>query len=244
MASFFASRYLVGMTWTDRIAFFAPLDFAALTLLVLGWVLISWMIDHSRPSKPSVSNLMAQYRREWMKQMVTREPRIFDAQIISSLRQGTAFFASTSMLAIGGTLAMIGNGEELSGIANDLILGSDPAFVWEIKLIVVALFLTNAFLKFVWSNRLFGYTAVLVAATPNDITDPQCTPRSAQAAEIGITAARGFNRGLRSIYFALAAGAWLGGPIALFAATLFTLGVIYRREFASESRKILMNTTT
>ena len=113
-----------------------------------------------------------------MTQMVTRDPRIFDAQIISSLRQGTAFFASTSMLAIGGTLAMIGNREKLSGIANDLILGSDPAFVWEIKLIVVAFFLTNAFPKFVWSNRLFGYTAVLVAAVPNDITDPRCTLRS------------------------------------------------------------------
>ena len=187
---------------------------------------------------------MAQYRREWMTQMVTRDPRIFDAQIISSLRQGTAFFASTSMLAIGGTLAMIGNGEKLSGIANDLILGSDPAFVWEIKLIVVALFLTNAFLKFVWSNRLFGYTAVLVAAVPNDITDPRCTPRSKQAAEIGITAARGFNRGLRSIYFALAAGAWIAGPFALIAAAIFTLGVIYRREFASASRKILMDTTS
>lgn len=232
------------MTWTDRLALFAPLDFAALCLLVLGWLLIGWMIDHSNPKKPSVSNLMAQYRREWMVQMVSREPRIFDAQIIGSLRQGTAFFASTSMLAIGGTLAMIGNGEELSGIANDLILGSDPAFVWEIKLIVMALFLTNAFLKFVWSNRLFGYTAVLVAAVPNDVSDPRCGPRSTQAAEIGITAARGFNRGLRSIYFALAAGTWIAGPIALIVATVFTLGVVYRREFASTSRKILMNTTS
>lgn len=244
MASFFTSRYTHSMTWIDRLALFAPLDFAALSLLILGWFTIGWMIDHSSPNKPSVSNLMAQYRREWMIQMVTREPRIFDAQIVGSLRQGTAFFASTSMLAIGGTLAMIGNGEELSGIANDLILGSDPAFVWEIKLIVVALLLTNAFLKFVWSNRLFGYTAVLIAAVPNDIADPRCRPRSGQAAEIGITAARGFNRGLRSIYFALAAGTWLAGPIALIVATVFTLGVIYRREFASASRKILMKTTT
>lgn len=232
------------MTWTDRLSFFAPLDFAALTLLILGWVLIGWMTDHSPKHKPSVSNLMAQYRREWMNQMVTRDPRVFDAQILGSLRQGTAFFASTSMLAIGGTLAMIGNGERLSGFANDLILGSDPAFVWEIKLIVVALFLANAFLKFVWSNRLFGYTAVLVASTPNDITDPRCTPRAKQAAEIGILAARAFNRGLRSVYFALATGAWIGGPIALLAATIFTLGVIYRREFASASRKILMDTTS
>jgi|TARA_B110000908_G_scaffold141814_2_gene169699 uncharacterized membrane protein len=232
------------MTWTDRLALFAPLDFAGLALLILGSIIIGWRIEHPSVHKPSVSNLMAQYRREWMEQMVTRDPRIFDAQIIASLRQGTAFFASTSMLAIGGTLAMIGNGEKLSGIANDLILGSDPAFVWEIKLIVVALFLTNAFLKFVWSNRLFGYKAVLVAAVPNDITDPRCLPRSQQAADVGITGARGFNRGLRSIYFALSAAAWLAGPIALIAATLFTLGVIYRREFASASRKILMDTTS
>ena len=232
------------MTWTDRLALFAPLDFVGLALLILGSIIIGWRIEHPSVHKPSVSNLMAQYRREWMEQMVTRDPRIFDAQIIASLRQGTAFFASTSMLAIGGTLAMIGNGEKLSGIANDLILGSDPAFVWEIKLIVVALFLTNAFLKFVWSNRLFGYKAVLVAAVPNDITDPRCLPRSKQAADVGITGARGFNRGLRSIYFALSAAAWLAGPIALIAATLFTLGVIYRREFASASRKILMDTTS
>ena len=151
MASFHPARYDASMTWTDRLALFAPLDFAGLTLLILGWIIIGWMIDFAPAHKPSVSNLMAQYRREWMEQMVTRDPRIFDAQIIGSLRQGTAFFASTSMLAIGGTLAMIGNGEKLSGIANDLILGSDPAFVWEIKLIFVALFLTNAFLKFVWS---------------------------------------------------------------------------------------------
>ena len=232
------------MTWTDRFALFAPLDFVGLTFLVTCWLIIGLIIENPPKNKPSVSNLMAQYRREWMTQLITRSPRIFDAQILGSLRQGTAFFASTSMLAIGGTLAMIGNGEQLSGIANDLILISDPAFVWEIKLLVIALFLTNAFLKFVWSNRLFGYTAVLAAAVPNEVTDPQCIPRSKQAAEIGIIAARGFNRGLRSIYFALAGVAWVIGPIALIVATLFTLGIIYRREFASASRQILMNTTS
>ena len=117
MASFHPAGYQQSMTWTDRIALFSPLDLAKLTLLILGWILIGWMIDYSSPKRPSVSNLMAQYRREWM------------TPIISSLKQGTAFFASTSMLAIGGTLAMIGNREKLSGIANDLILGSDPAFV-------------------------------------------------------------------------------------------------------------------
>lgn len=230
------------MTWIDRLTFFAPLDFAAVGLLFGAWFLIGLWIDGASDKNPSVSKLMAGYRREWMRQMVTRDPRIFDAQILGSLRQGTAFFASTSMLAIGGTLALIGNGERVSGLAEELILVSDPVFVWEIKLLVIVFFLSNAFLKFVWSNRLFGYTAVLVAAVPNEVSDPRAMPRAMQAAEVSITAARGFNRGLRAVYFAMATVAWLAGPIALMVATLFTLGVIYRREFASASRKILMDT--
>ncbi|WP_147110106.1 DUF599 domain-containing protein [Tateyamaria sp. syn59] len=232
------------MTWLDRIALFTPLDFAALGLLVLGWQVIGWRIEHPRAKHPSTSQIMADFRREWMQQMITREPRIFDAQIVASLRQGTAFFASTSVIAIGGTLALIGNAERLTGIANDLILTETPAFVWEIKMLIVVLFLTNAFLKFVWANRLFGYAAVVMAAVPNDTSDPICSPRAAQAAEINITAARSFNRGLRSVYFALACIAWLAGPITLIAATMFTLAVIWRREFASNSRTILLGTDT
>ena len=184
-------------------AFFGPLDFTAVGLLFGAWFVIGVWIDNSSVKNPSVSNLMAGYRREWMIQMVTRDPRIFDAQILASLRQGTAFFASTSMLAIGGTLALIGNGERVSGLAKELILVSDPAFVWEMKLLVIVFFLSNAFLKFVWSNRLFGYTAVLVASVPNDITeDTRAVPRSdASRRAVSITAARGFNRGLRGGVF-------------------------------------------
>lgn len=230
------------MTWLDRFLFFSTLDGIALGLLLVGWALIGWRIEHSSAKHPSTSAIMAGFRREWMRQMITREPRIFDAQIVSSLRQGTAFFASTSVIAIGGVLAVIGNAERVTNVANDLTLMDTPAFVWEVKLVVLALFLTNAFLKFVWANRLFGYAAVVMAAVPNDTADPLCTLRADQAAEVNITAARSFNRGLRSIYFALTCAAWLAGPIALIVATLFTLAVIWRREFASQSRTILLGT--
>jgi len=230
------------MTWLDRFSLFTPLDFAALGILVVAWLLIGWRIEHPDAKHPSTSQIMAGFRREWMRQMITREPRIFDAQIVASLRQGTAFFASTSVIAIGGTLALIGNAERLTGIANDLVLMDTPAFVWEAKMLIVALFLTNAFLKFVWANRLFGYAAVVMAAVPNDVTNPVCEVRAAQAAEVNITAARSFNRGLRSVYFALSCVAWLAGAIPLLVATAFTLAVIWRREFASESRTILLGT--
>lgn len=230
------------MTWLDRFLFFSALDAVALGVLVTAWLLIGWRIEYPNARNPSTSQIMAGFRREWMQQMITREPRIFDAQIAGSLRQGTAFFASTSVIAIGGTLAVIGNAERVTNIANDLILTETPAFVWEAKLVVLTLFLTNAFLKFVWSNRLLGYAAVVMAAVPNDAKDPICQMRAVQAGEINVTAARSFNRGLRSTYFALTCTAWLAGPIPLLAATGFTVAVIWRREFASHSRTILLGT--
>jgi uncharacterized membrane protein len=228
------------MNWTDRLALFSTFDVAAVCLLVGLWIVVGWAIEHSPRKYPSMSSLMAGFRREWMVQMVTREPRIFDAQIVSSLRQGTAFFASTCMIAIGGGLALIGSADQLAGVANDLTLETDPIIVWEVKLLVMLLFVTNAFLKFVWAHRLFGYCSVLLAAVPNDLDHPDVYSRAAQAGEIGVAAARGFNRGLRSIYFGLASAAWLLGAVPLVLATLMTVLVLGRREFASRSRSILL----
>ena len=228
------------MTWIDRALAFAPMDYLAVAVLLAGWLWIGWRIENPAPGKPSVSALMADFRRDWMRQMVTRQPRVFDAQLISIMRQGTSFFASTAVIAVGGGLALIGNTDRLSDIAQDLALTSAPALVWEVKILIVLLFLSNAFLKFVWANRLFGYCAVLTAAVPNEPEDARCLPRAAQAAEICITAARSFNKGLRATYFALASVAWLIGPLALIGAGVLTVAVLYRREFASHSRAVLL----
>lgn len=228
------------MNWLDRIALFQPLDFAAVAIILGLWAFVGWRVEHSAPSKPSVSKIMAEYRREWMRQMLARDPRIFDAQTVASLRQGTSFLASTSVIAIGGTLALIGNAERLAGVAEDLTFEMHPAIVWEIKLLLVVVFLTNAFLKFIWSNRLFGYCSVVMAAVPNDPQHKDAAKMASKAAELNITAARSFNRGLRSLYFALASLAWLAGAETLILGALLTLIVIWRREFASHSRKVLL----
>lgn len=224
----------------DSFSFLSLLDVAAVALLVLLWCGIGWRIENPSSEKPSTSMIMAGYRRQWMTQMMAREVRIFDAQTIGTLRQGTSFFASTCVIAIGGTLALIGNAEQVAGVAADLTEVRDPAIVWEVKLLVIVMFLTSAFLKFVWSNRLFGYCSVIVGATPNDPLDPKAPSFARKAAELNITAARSFNRGLRTLYFALATVAWLAGPVPLIAASIVTCIVIWRREFASQSRKALL----
>ena len=229
------------MEFFDRLALFSTLDIAALAFLIACWIAIGWRIEHSNAKHPSTAALMAGYRRTWMEQMVTRQPRVFDAHVLGTIRQSTAFFASTCVIALGGTIALIGNTERLAGVAADIAIAEQPEIVWELKLMVTAVLLTNCFLKFVWANRLFGYCLVVMAAVPNDPNDPKAPHRAAQAAEVNITAARSFNRGLRSIYFALASLAWLAGAAALVIATFVTCVVIWRREFASRSRQVLLD---
>lgn len=216
-----------------------PADLAALAVALGAWALTGLLIEHPPAAQPSVHRIMQEYRRDWMRAFVTRQPRIFDATLIDSLRQGTAFFASASMIAIGGGVALIGNTAAITRLASELPL-QPTGIDLQLKLLLPLVFLANALLKFVWSHRLFGYCAVLMAAVPNDPKDPSALPRALQAAEINITAARSFNRGLRSIYFALAALAWLLGPWALLAATIATTAVLLRREFWSQSRDVIL----
>lgn len=229
------------MTIIDRFHAFTLLDLVAVLGLFGGWLAIGYWIENSSNRYPSVSHLMADYRREWMVHHLTREPRVFDAMVLTNLRQGTTFFASGCMIAIGGALALIGNPEPLLGVARDLSLDQAPLVVWEVKLLTVILFLSMGFLNFVWSHRLFGYNAVVMGAIPNESDTPRARHRAEQAALLNISASRSFNRGLRATYFALAGLAWLLGPLPLLVTSGATLVILWRREFASHSRKVLLD---
>lgn len=230
------------MTIPPLLSAFTGLDFAAVTLLVGCALVIGWLVENPPAKYPSVSVLMADYRRDWMIQFISRQPRIFDANVIDSLRQGTAFFASACMITLGGGIAVIGNSERLDSLAADLTLDAQGT-VLELKVVVVLVFVANALLKFIWSHRLFGYCTIMMAAVPNNPEDPNALPRAKAAGEINITAARSYNRGLRSIYFALGALGWLLGAQVLMFTTIVTVAVLLRREFISQSREIIMART-
>jgi len=232
------------MDFIDFTRLFTLFDLSAVVFILVAWWGIGLRIEKATSKNPSVSVLMKAYRREWMKEFITRQPRIFDANVLSSLRQGTTFFASSAMIAIGGGLAVMGNVDELADLATDLNLGQSPTLVWDIKIAFVLLFVTSAFLKFVWAHRLFGYCSILMAAVPNNVEHPAAMPRAMKAAEINIVAARSFNRGLRSIYFSITALFWLISPLALAIATLTTMMIIWRREFHSQSRTVLLQPDT
>ncbi|MFN3525337.1 MAG: DUF599 family protein, partial [Paracoccus sp. (in: a-proteobacteria)] len=77
-------------------------DLIAVALLFIAWLGIGWLTERPPVGRPSVSVLMVRFRREWMRHFVGRDNRIFDGNILASLREGTAFFASACMIATGG----------------------------------------------------------------------------------------------------------------------------------------------
>ena len=227
------------MNILDALSLMSRADHAALGFLALAFWGIGWWIEHPGMRRPSVTVLMSDYRRRWMAVFLGRDNRIFDSQIMGSLRQGTAFFASTSLIGVGAVLALIGNPAPLEGVAEGLIGADMPEVLWQIRLMLVAGLLAHAFLKFVWANRLFGYCAVLMGATPEDGADPAAVERARIAGEINVRAALNFNRGLRSMYFALGALAWLIGPLGLAVATVVVAWVLWGREFVSAPQRLL-----
>jgi uncharacterized membrane protein len=227
------------METTFHLGPFGPADLSALALTLVLWLGIGWLIEHPPKSRISVSKLMERYRHDWMAELVTRQPRIFDGTMIDNLRQSVAFFVSASMIAIGGGIALIGNPAMLSAIARDLTLPTETAGL-QLRVALVVAFLANALLKFIWAHRLFGYCAILMAAVPNDPDHPEARHRAAQAADINITAAKSFNRGLRSIYFALGSLGWMVGPLGLTVGAVLISATLIRRDFASASRQVML----
>lgn len=215
-------------------------DIASVAAHVGAWALVGYAIEHPRPNKPSVSAAMRVYRRGWMDQFLNRETRIFDGNILSILQQSTSFFASACMIAIGGGLALIGNADMVARMAQDAAVGPTSPQALRMKIVLALILVINAFLKFVWALRLFGYCAILMASVPNDPNAPGARSLAMKAAEVNINAARNFNGGLRAVYFAISGLAWLIGPWALTAATIVVTWATWRREFASGSRLAIL----
>ena len=232
------------MDMAGLLALFTPLDIVAVGLLLLAWFGIGRIIEHPRRwHRRSVTAMMADLRREWMRQLARRENRIFDSQILGNLRQSAAFFASTSLIAIGSLLTVAGNVDLVGTVTEGVFGNRGPVEETQVKLLAVVMILVEGFLRFVWSNRVFGYCAVAMAAVP-EAGEPGVEATALRAAELNIRAAYNFNRGLRSLYFALAALAWTLGPVALLVATAICVANLLEREFASKPHRILMEKET
>jgi len=220
---------------------FSTTDRIAALFFALAWPAYSWLLTASPWRDRSLSRAMDVQRRRWMLVMAGRNLRMVDTAILSGLQQGTAFFASTTILAIGGCFAMLGSEDAVMRLYRDLPFQTPVSqAVWDIKLLGLALIFAYSFFKFGWSYRLFNYCSIAVGAVPEatgEGASDEHTAQAERAASLNVLAGHHFNSGLRAIFVSIGYMGWFLGPIAFMVSTALVLSVLIRRQFFSAARR-------
>lgn len=217
-------------------------DVFALGIFIASWLALELVLGYSPLAKFSLSGLMAAQRRQWILVLADREMRMVDTQIMAGLQQGCAFFASTSMIGIGGCFALLGSTETALQIYRDLPLDEFSRTAWEIKSLGLALILAYSFFKFGWAYRLFNYCGVLLGAVPEPIVDnrEQRITAALRLAHMNILAGRHFTAGMRGLFFSMGYLGWFISPEMLVFTTLAVALVLVRRQYFSNARRTLL----
>ena len=217
----------------------SPLDLGALVVFALCWWGYPWYAARKELRTPGLVLLTHRYRREWMRQMLARELRTVDTSLITTLTQSSVFFSSTTVLILGGLLALVGTSETFQAALGRLpgaVRTSEP--LWELKLLLLVAIFVYAFFKFTWSMRQFNFAGILVGAAPPHDAAPDDAIALA-AGKMAERAAEDFNQGLRAYYFAFAALSWFVNPALFIGATLAVMAILYILEFRSNAVKVL-----
>jgi uncharacterized membrane protein len=218
----------------------STIDIVALCWFLGTWIAYSVTLALTERRRRGLNSEMNLYRDAWMLQMLRREIRMVDAQIVAALQNGTAFFASTSLIAVGGVLTLLRLPEEILQVIGALPFGGQMTHVqWEAKTVGLALIFVYAFFKFGWAYRLYNYVAILVGATPpaSEKDTPEAKAHAQRVGRLCEVAGLHFNRGQRAFFFALGYLGWFISPWLLMVSSVVVAVVLWRRQFASDSRR-------
>jgi uncharacterized membrane protein len=215
-------------------------DWAALVWFFAAWIGYARFATRRAPARPSLLAAGNDVRRQWMLQATKREVRVLDAIVVQNLSTSPSFFASTTILIIGGLLALLGSSDHTASLMTELpFTARTSALLLDLKLVLLTGIFVYAFFRFTWSLRQYSLGAMLVASAPGHDEYPQLgdAARNRFADRAGSMmglAAESFNDGMRAYYFAFAAAAWLYSPLALALGSAGVVWILYQREFHSE----------
>ena len=213
-------------------------DILAVGFFAIEWLVYAITLEQSAYGRNSLSARMNVYREIWVRRMLDREARMVDMQIMASLQNGTAFFASTSLIAIGGALALLRATNDALIVLSKLPVDLSPSpALWEMKCVGLILIFIYTFFKFAWAYRLFNYVAILYGAMPpaSNHETPEAEAHVIRTTRLFEAAGRHFNRGQRAFFFALGYLGWFVSPWVLFVSTAAVVIVTWRRQFASNA---------
>ncbi|MEP6875730.1 MAG: DUF599 domain-containing protein [Burkholderiales bacterium] len=219
------------------------LDWVAIIVFFVSWSGYAHFARRGAASQRSVLAATNAVRRQWMLQTTYREVRVIDGVVIQNLSTSPSFFASTTILIIGGLLAVLA-GDKVNDLVRELPFAArTTALIFDLKLILLLGIFVYAFFRFTWSMRQYTFGALLVAAAPEaERFVSEGLSREAFADKAGRVvglAAETFNDGLRGYYFAFAAIGWFFSPVVFMLATSGVVTILYQREFRSEVLAVL-----
>jgi uncharacterized membrane protein len=224
-------------------------DWAAIATLFVGWAGYAWFAKRRSTERPSVLVTTNHIRREWMLQATYREVRVFDGVVIQNLSTSPSFFASTTILIIGGLLAVLGTTEKASELVREIPFAARTSvLVFDLKIILLLVIFIYAFFRFTWSMRQYTFGALLVASAPEATQllalgaegEKKRQDFADRAGRIVGMAAETFNDGLRAYYFAFAVVGWFFSPLFFALATAGVIWILYQREFRSDVLGVLI----
>ncbi len=233
------------MEATVKLLEFLPAsDWLAMALLFVSWAGYAHFARRRAESRPSILAATNRVRRLWMLQTTYREVRVVDGVVIQNLSSSPSFFASTTILIIGGLLAMLGTSENASTLVRDIPFAARTSnLVFDMKLLLMLAIFVYSFFRFTWSMRQYTFGALLIAAAPEaqrfeeeGLSREEFADRAGRI--VGL-AAETFNDGLRAYYFSFAAIGWFFSPLVFMVATLCVVYILYQREFRSDVLDVL-----
>lgn len=213
------------------------LDGAALALFFVCWLGYGPLLGLIGRKSGSLNDDMLHVRRIWMQAMTRREMRLVDSQLLGHSINSASFFASTNLLLIAAVAGILFGGESrLQGFA---AVGAEdvPLRMLEGKLALVLICLARGFLDFIWALRQLNYTLALIGAAPEDERENAAFGEA--AANLINPALASFSQGVRGYYFALAAAAWLFGPLWLGAGVFSAFALLLWRQEASPAARAI-----
>jgi uncharacterized membrane protein len=220
---------------------FDALALAAFVAAWWGYAAFAKRRAHSAGSLLATTNAI---RRRWMLQTTWRENRVIDGVVVQNLSTSPSFFASTTILIIGGLLALLGATDEAAKLVKEIPFAArTSSFVIDVKLFVLTAVYVYAFFRFTWSMRQYTFGALLIASAPEPAVFERGEASREEFADragrmVGM-AAETFNDGLRAYYMAFAVILWFFSPLAFVIGTAGLIYLLYQREFRSEVLEIL-----
>jgi uncharacterized membrane protein len=215
-----------------------PLDIAALVIFVVVWLFYEPLLTLVAKRRGGVLNTdMTVIRSAWMTTMTGRDPRLMDGQLLGHALNSASFFASSNLLLIAAAAGALFGGESTFRSVSALeVIRTSSRMLFELQLALVLLALARGLLDFIWSIRQFNYCIAGMGAVPDPLPDPEQRKAYGEViARILNPALSSFNAGVRGYYFALAAAAWLFGPIAFITATLGAVALLLWRQRSSKA---------